>query len=292
MTARPQRCDVNFLCGRESNYAVIPAIVKRRVVVIGGGAAGMETARVAKLRGHDVTLFEKSARLGGQLNVAALLGFKEDLRTLMDNLACEVEQAGIDIRMSCEATTERITALKPDAVMVACGVESIIRDVAGVNLPHVAFPIDLLELKASAGDRVIVVGGGWLGCDISVFLARLGKEVILTTKKGNTEDLIPELEPFTRKVFINMMESAGVKVRGHHQLVEITKRGAVFDVAGSDPVELGADTVVPAWGFRPNRQFNDIAASLAPYYRFIGDCVRLANLRESIWPGFLAAYEC
>ncbi|HTY53974.1 MAG TPA: FAD-dependent oxidoreductase [Candidatus Binataceae bacterium] len=292
MTARPQRCDVNFLCGRETNYPMTPAIVKRRVVVIGGGAAGMEAARVAKLRGHDVVLFEKSSGLGGQLNLAALLGFKEDLRTLMNNLAYQIEQAGIDIRMNCEATKERIAELKPDALIVACGVESIIRDVAGVELPHVAFPVDLLEMKANAGNRVIVVGGGWLGCDISVFLARLGKEVILTTKKGSTDDLIPELEPFTRKVFINMMESAGVKVRGQHQLVEITKRGAVFDVAGSESVEIGADTVVPAWGFRPNRQFNELAAGLAPYHRFVGDCVRLANLRESIWPGFLAAYEC
>ena len=292
MTARPQRCDVNFLCGRETNYPLVPATVKRRVVVLGGGAAGMEAARVAKLRGHDVTMFEKSGRLGGQLNLAALLGFKEDLRTLMNNLAYEVEQAGVDIRMNCEATEDRIRQLKPDAVIVACGVESIIRDVSGVDLPHVAFPVDLLERKATAGDRVIVVGGGWLGCDISVFLARLGKEVILTTKKGTTDDLIPELEPFTRKVFINMMESSGVKVRGQHQLVEITKKGAIFDVAGTETSELGADTVVPAWGFRPNRQFNSMAASLAPYHRFVGDCVRLANLRESIWPGFLAAYEC
>jgi 2-enoate reductase len=292
MTARPQRCDVNFLCGRESNYNLNPASVKRRVVVIGGGAAGMEAARVAKLRGHEVTLFEKSNQLGGQLNLAAMLGFKEDLRTLMNHLAYEVERVGVDIRMNCEATRERVAELRPDAVIVACGVESIIRDVPGVDLPHVAFPVDLLEQRTASGDRVIVVGGRWLGCDISVFLARSGKEVILTTKKGDSEDLIPELEPFTRKVFMNMMESSGVKVRGHHQLLEITKKGARFAVEDDGTAELTADTVVPAWGFRPNRQFNEMAADLAPYYRFIGDCVRLANLRESLWPGFLAAYDC
>ena len=291
MLQRPQRCDVNFLCGRETSYAITNADTKRRVVVVGGGAAGMEAARVASLRGHEAILLEKTDQLGGQLHLAAALGFKDDLRALMDNQAYEVEEACVDIRMNMTATIESLRALKPDALIVAAGVEAKFRDVAGVDLPHVEFPVDLLNRTATAGDSVIIAGGGWLGCDLSVYLAQLGKKVILTTKKGDSEDLIPMLEPMSRKVFMDMMADAGVEVKGGHQLVEITDGGARFAVEDGT-AELEADTVVPAWGFKPNREFHDAAKDLAPYYRIIGDCVRLGNLRACIWPGFLAGYEC
>ena len=288
---RPQRCDVNFLCGRETSYAITKAGAKRRVVVVGGGSAGMEAARVASLRGHEVILLEKTGQLGGQLHLAAALGFKEDLRILMDNQAYEVETAGVDIRLNTTATIESLRALEPEALIIACGAEEKFRDVAGVDLPHVELPVDLLNRSATAGDSVIIAGGGWLGCDLSVYLARLGKKVVLTTKKGDSDELIPQLEPISRKVFMQMMADAGVEVKGGHQLVEITSGGARFAV-DAEIVELQADTVVPAWGFKPNREFHERARELAPYVRIIGDCVRLGNLRACIWPGFLAGYKC
>ena len=291
MLARPQRCDVNFLCGREGSYPLRNADTRHRVVVLGGGAAGMEAARVACLRGHEVTLFEKTDQLGGQLQIAALLGFKDDLRALMDHLAYEVGKLDIDIRMETEATADVVRPLNPDMLVVACGVQSKYRDVAGVDLPHVSFPVDILEQKATAGDSIIVVGGGWLGCDISVYLARLGKKVVLTTVKDAADDLIPDLEPFSRKVFMDMMISSGVDIKGNHRIAEITERGATFTGDEGQIIELEADTVVPAWGFRPDKEFNDVATELAPASRFIGDCVRLGNLRSCIWPGFLAGYE-
>lgn len=292
MTAKPQACDVNFRCGREGSYPLRFADTRRRVVVIGGGAAGMEVARVARLRGHEVTLFEKTDRLGGQLQIASLLGFKDDLRALMDHLAYEVRRLDVDIRMECAATPELVRSLQPDVLVVACGVQSKFRDVRGVDLAHVSFPVDLLEQKATAGDRVIVVGGGWLGCDVAVYLARQGKRVALTTVKEHSDDLIPDLEPFSRKVFMNMMTGNGVEIRGRHRIAEITANGAAFTVNGDRTVELEADTIVPAWGFRPNREFHAEAEQLAPVTHFIGDCVQLGNLRKCLWPGFMAAYDC
>jgi 2-enoate reductase len=194
--------------------------------------------------------------------------------------------------MQCAATPELVRSLHPDVLVVACGVESIFRDVCGVDLPHVAFPVDLLEKQATAGKRVVVVGGGWLGCDVAVYLARQGHQVVLTTRKEDGDELIPDLEPFSRKVFMNMMETTGVQIRGHHRLAEITARGAAFTLDGERTVELEADTIVPAWGFRPNREFHAVAATLAPTVHFIGDCVQLGNLRRCLWPGFLTAYEC
>ena len=291
MLARPQRCDVNFLCGRESIYSLRKADHRKRVVVIGGGAAGMEAARVATLRGHDVILFEKSDRLGGQLQIASLLGFKDDLRALMDNLTYEVHKVGVDIRMGVEATPELIRSLQPDVLVVACGVQSKFRDVRGVDLPNVSFPVEVLEGKADCGQSVIVVGGGWLGCDVSVYLARLGKKVVLTTVKDAAEDLIPDLEPFSRKVFMDMMVNAGVEVKGNHRIAEITPTGARFTGNADQALELEADTILPAWGFKPDKSFFGVAEEITSASRFIGDCVRLGNLRSCIWPGFLAAYE-
>jgi 2,4-dienoyl-CoA reductase-like NADH-dependent reductase (Old Yellow Enzyme family)/thioredoxin reductase len=291
MVARPQRCDVNFQCEREGDYPLVKADERKRVLVIGGGAAGMEAARVACLRGHEVTMFERTNQLGGQLQIAALLGFKDDLRALMDNMAYDVQRLDIDIRMNTEATPELAKSLNPDRIIVAAGVQSKYRDVPGVDLSHVSYPVDLLESKATSGNRVIVVGGGWLGCDISVYLARLGKEVMLTTVKEAAHDLIPNLEPFSRKVFMDMMESSGVVVKGSHRIAEITPGGASFTGDDDEVIELEADTVVPAWGFRPDKTFNDVAHEIAPSPPFIGDCVRLGNLRSCVWPGFLAAYE-
>lgn len=291
MVARPQRCDVNFQCGREGDFPLVKADEQRRVVVIGGGAGGMEAARIACLRGHEVILFERTNRLGGQLQIAALLGFKDDLRALMDNMAYEVERLEIDIRMNTEATPELVQSLNPDQLIVACGVQSKYRNIDGIDLPHISYPVDILEGRATCGERIIVVGGGWLGCDISVYLARLGKEVTLTTVKEAADDLIPDLEPFSRKVFMEMMESSGVMIKGSHRISEITESGAKFTNENNEVVNLEADTIVPAWGFRPDHTFNDIAHEIAPSPAFIGDCVRLGNLRSCVWPGFMAAYE-
>lgn len=291
MVARPQRCDVNFQCGREGDFPLVKADEQRRVVVIGGGAGGMEAARIACLRGHEVILFERTNRLGGQLQIAALLGFKDDLRALMDNMAYEVERLEIDIRMNTEATPELVQSLKPDQLIVACGVQSKYRNIDGIDLPHISYPVDILEGRATCGERIIVVGGGWLGCDISVYLARLGKKVTLTTVKEAADDLIPDLEPFSRKVFMEMMESSGVMIKGSHRISEITESGAKFTNENNEVVNLEADTIVPAWGFRPDHTFNDIAHEIAPSPAFIGDCVRLGNLRSCVWPGFMAAYE-
>ena len=199
----------------------------------------------------------------------------------MDNQTYEVEGAGVDVRLNTTATTDGLRALAPDALIIACGVEAKFRDVAGVDLPHVEFPVDLLNRAAEAGDSVIIAGGGWLGCDLSVYLAQLGKKVVLATKKGDNDELIPMLEPMSRKVFMDMMADAGAEVKSGHQLVEITEGGARFAVEDGT-AELDADTVVPAWGFKPNREFHDIAKELAPYYRIIGDCVQLGNLRACI----------
>jgi 2-enoate reductase len=160
-----------------------------------------------------------------------------------------------------------------------------------LKLPNRIVMAPMCSRLHTAGDSVIIAGGGWLGCDLSVYLAQLGKKVVLTTKKRDSDELIPMLEPMSRKVFMDMMGDAGVEVKGGHQLVEITNGGARFALGG-ETVELEADTVVPAWGFKPNREFHESAKELAPYHRIIGDCVRLGNLRACIWPGFLAGYEC
>ena len=90
---------------------------------------------------------------------------------------------------------------------------------------------------------------------------------------------------------MDMMESSGVVIKGNHRIVEITESGASFSGDNEELIHLEADTVVPAWGFRPDHSFNEVAHEIAPSPRFIGDCVHLGNLRSCVWPGFMAAYE-
>ncbi|GAH51455.1 unnamed protein product, partial [marine sediment metagenome] len=172
-------CAVNPATGMEREFTIKPAEKKKSVLVVGGGASGMEAARVTALGGHKVTLWEKGDALGGNLIPASIPDFKQDYRRLINFLSTQIKKLDVTIELAKEATTELILEMKPDVVFIATGSTSIVPEIPGVGKKMVVTAVDLLLGKREAGKSVVVVGGGLIGCETALYLAQKGKKLTI-----------------------------------------------------------------------------------------------------------------
>ena len=183
-------CSVNPLIGRkhyaEEMYEAVPRRSKR-VVVIGGGPAGMKAALVASGRGHDVTLYEKTDSLGGQLKHAKYVEWKWALRNYTEFLIREIEKSDVTVKLNTNPTTESLSALKPDAIIAACGAYPKVSSVPGADDERIWAPIDCYGAETKLGANVIVIGGASTGAETAGYLADCGHKVILISRKPTVD---------------------------------------------------------------------------------------------------------
>jgi len=279
-------CAVNPLAGMEREYALTPVDGRKSVLVIGGGPGGMEAAAVAASRGCDVTLLERSARLGGKLNLASVPDFKRDIRPLAEYLAREVEKAGVRVELGREATPELVEEMHPDAVIVATGSASRLPDIPGAEAGHVFSIVDLFQEERDPGDDVVVAGGGLCGCETAAYLAGRGKKVALVEM---ADDLLPDgVNLNTRMAVRALLAERGVEVWTGTELVRVNQASVVVETRG-EARELRADSVVVATGFAPNLGLRDALEGTVPVVVAIGDCSEPRNILGAIWEGFHAA---
>ncbi|GAG45381.1 unnamed protein product, partial [marine sediment metagenome] len=166
------RCAINAEAGRETEMTMTPANKPKKVLVAGGGPGGLEAARVAALRGHKVTLYEQSDRLGGQFRIASLPPMKQELTMAIKYLSDQVKKAGVKVEMGKKATPELVEELKPDVVIVATGGLPLIpRNIPGANRKRVVTAHDVLTEKVRTGHKVAILGGGMVGCETAEFLS-------------------------------------------------------------------------------------------------------------------------
>lgn len=168
MKGKTLSCAVNPATGRERLYELRPALKPKRVLVAGGGVAGMEAARVAAVMGHKVTLYEKGKSLGGHLIEASVPDFKEDLRRLNNWHKAQLRKLGVEIKLETEVTPELVERENSDEVFVATGSNSIKPDVPGIERSNVVTAMDFLLGRKKAGDSAVVIGGGLIGCETAL----------------------------------------------------------------------------------------------------------------------------
>jgi len=279
-------CSVNVTVGREDEFRITAADRVKRVAVIGGGPAGMEAARVAALRGHQVTLFEKR-KLGGVLIEASVPEFKADIRRLIDYLSVQVKRTGVKI-VNSEATSQTIKDGRFDAVIVATGATPWIPDVPGIDKPRAVGALDVLR-GAKTGESVIVVGGGMIGRDVALFLAEQGKNVTITTRG---DDIARGMNQAERLAYFERLSKHSVKIRTGVHLKEITDSGIIIHDGAGNKSEIKGDSVVLAAGLIPDRGLFDELSKIADLKVYaVGDCVEPRTIFDAIHEGYWTAFN-
>ena len=278
-------CTVNPATGMEREFTVLPAHKPRSVLIVGGGPAGMQAAMVAAWRGHQVSLWEKNDRLGGNLIPATVPEFKRDLGDLTKYLSTQLEKLHVDVRLGREASSELVQETKPDVVIVATGATPIMLQIPGMEKDRVLTAVDLLLGKKESGDKVLVLGGGLVGCETAVYLAQAGKKVTIVEI---LKRIFQGENRANQQQMLKMLADGNVNVLTSTSVLEIKDGGAIIDHDGKEK-ELEADTIVVAIGLEARSKLHDeLRGRVAELYA-IGDCVRPRKVLDAIWEGFRIA---
>lgn len=280
---RPIGCSVNARVGKEAEYVSSPASQPRHVVVVGGGPAGMEAARVAAARGHRVTLFERRPALGGQLLYAELPPHKGEWRAFTDYLRTQLGKSDVDIRLGVRASADDIVAAAPDVVVVATGAAPVKPSIPGIDRPHVASCVEVLTGDHEAGARVVIIGGGCNGSETAEFLAERGREVTLVEIRPQ---VALDVDYWNRWVLLDRLEAAGVRMLVDARVLEITRVAVLVEASGRPAEPVPADSVVYAVGARA---YNPLPAELegrVPELHVIGDSDSPGRIRQAVDAGY------
>lgn len=278
-------CALNPATGMEREFIIRPAEKKKTVLVVGGGPAGMEAARIAALRGHRVTLWERGNTLGGNLIPASVLDFKQDIKRLITYLSTQMKKLGVKIELGKEATPELIWKEKPEVLIIATGATPMVPEIPGIEKNLVATVVDLLLGKKEAGENVVLAGGGVIGCEVGLHLAQKGKKVTIVEM---TENLASGIFESNRRDLLQLLTKYGVDLLTGTSILEITDDGAVVsDKSGTRT--LKADTVVLALGLKPEVGLLKAMEGKQAEMWSIGDCVEPRKVINAIWEGFRTA---
>jgi 2-enoate reductase len=285
-TRRSVSCTVNAACGDERDLVITPAEKKKSVLVIGGGPAGMEAARVAALRGHKVTLCEKKYDLGGNLIPASVPDFKQDYKDFIEYLPTQIKKLGVEIKLATEATPQLVRDMKPDAVFIATGGTPIIPEIPGVGNERVATAIDVLLGSKEAGKSVVVIGGGAVGCEMALHLAQQGKQVAIVEI---LDTLACDMVSLNRRHLLRLLAEANVKTMTCTCVQDITDKSVVVADEAGKKSTLEADTIVIACGMEPDNTLYEALHGEVPEIYDIGDCVEPRNVFHAIKEGYRRA---
>ena len=287
-TTGTRRCAVNPLIGREiEGMEVTPAGKCRKVLVAGGGVAGLKAAVTAAQRGHRVVLCEKSGALGGILKSEQAIDFKHEMYELGLTLEKQARSEGVEIRLNTAVTPEYVENEKPDALILAVGSNPIVPPLPGIDGDNVVVVNNYYLASDKVGDSIVVLGGGLAGCECAVHLAREGKEVHLVEMR---DTLAPDCNIRHRPILMQKIDQL-VTVHLGHAGLRVTEEGLWCKDPRGKEVLIPGKTIICAVGQRANRTDAEALRLSAPFVREVGDCIRPANITKAMYEGYHAALD-
>jgi NADPH-dependent 2,4-dienoyl-CoA reductase/sulfur reductase-like enzyme len=273
-------CIINPAAGREKEMAIVPAEQRKKVLVAGGGPAGLEAARVASLRGHEVTLCEKEEKLGGQVNLASVPPFMQEIGQLIKHLSTRVEKAGVQVELGKAVTPEVIDEIKPDVVVVATGATPLVPEtIPGIDKEKVVTAWEVLAgHEATKARKVLIVGGGLTGCETADFLALPADNMAAASTEVTLLEMREEIaldsmaEP--RHLLLDRLREKRVHVIVRARVKEILDDGVVFARDGQEETLRGFEYVILAMGVKPVDTLSKEIEGKVPEVYVIGDATQ------------------
>lgn len=277
----PIVCSVNAGLGKEGKK-LEKAEKSKKILIIGGGPAGMEAARVATLRGHKVTLWEKNDQLGGNLITASLAPHKEEINCLTHYLAYQMNKLKVNVQLNKEATVDTILKENADEVIVATGATALTPDIPGINTKNVVMAVDVLKGTSSTDNNVVIIGGGMIGCETAELIRSQGKDVSII-------EMLPKIArdvgPATKWSVTMRIARWGIKQYTSSKVIRILDDGVEIEREGNSEI-IKADTVVVAAGMEPNNNLLNSLKDKLPNMHIIGDCSQARRTVDAIHEGY------
>ncbi len=288
MQGRAATCAVNPAAGRELTFGIFKALKAKNIVVVGGGVAGMEAARTAALRGHKVSIYEKSGSLGGNVIPGGQHSFKKEMRELNEWYQNELKDLGIEEHMNTECTVQQILDSKPDAVVLAVGSVPVMPSLPGINSAKVCSSIDVLLGKKKIGKNVVVAGGGLVGCEIACEYAKEGKNVTLIEALSAILSAGEPIPIMNSMMLNDLLAHYNVKIMTGHKLASVDEEGVTVTGAEGD-TKISADSVVMAVGYKSRTSMAPKLMEAGIEVYEVGDGKKVGNVCTSIADAYTVA---
>lgn len=279
-------CAVNPACGREAEYGIVPARKIKNVIIVGGGIAGLEAARVSAIRGHRVTLLEKTDRLGGNLIPGGAPDFKEDDIELANWYISELKELRVQVRYNTEVTKETIKDFKADEVIVATGSKPRKLSIPGSDKVYTAE--EVLLGKKDAGNSTIIIGGGLVGCETALWLVNQGKKVTIVELQ---EDILKVGGPLchaNEDMLKDLIKFKKIDLKAKTSVTSASEDGFVLKCGDKEEV-IAADSAIVAIGYISEKSLYDEIKFEVPNVHLLGDANQVSNIMYAIWNAYEVA---
>lgn len=283
-----RRCTVNPLIGREmEGVEILPAPVKKKVLVAGGGPGGLYAAYTAARRGHKVILCEKEGELGGILKSEQALPFKHEMYELAGTYAQMAKQAGVEIRLNTEVTKEYVEKEQAEALIIAVGSSPLIPPIPGLDGENVVIVNDYYQKKDQIGENVVILGGGLAGCECAVHLGMEGKNVHLVEMR---DALAPDANVRHRPLLLKEIEKYAT-VHTNCKGLEVTADGVLCEHKQDGKQFVPGTSVICALGQQSRSKTVEELRDAAPYTAVIGDAAKVSTITNAVYWGYHAALD-